>query len=100
MTPERMRVGDAMNSYDEGLTPRAYRCLLQLADGQQPTEADIIWLTDCVESSALARIGSDGRSELTAHGRLLTQAADRGDVEAKFALTTMPELLEATEDHG
>lgn len=92
ITPERQRVWSAMVSYDEGLGPRAYRCILQLADGRQPTPADVDWLTDGIEEPSLARRGPRG-CELTAYGRLLANAADRGDATMVFALTTMPELL-------
>lgn len=96
MTPERQAVHDAMTIDDEGLGPRAYRCLLQLADGQQPSAADVDWLTDGVESISIARMGANGQCELTAHGRLLAGAADRGDAEMIIALTTRPDWLDET----
>lgn len=93
-TPERERVYLHMCAEDEGLGPRAYRCLLQLADDIQPTPADVEWLTDGIERPSIARMEGD-RCVLTAYGRLLARAADAGDVEMIFALTTMPELMEA-----
>ena len=93
MTPERQRVRSAMSVHDEGLGPRAYACLLQLADGRQPHSVDVEWLTDGVESPSIARMGAGG-CELTAYGRLLADAANRGDVEMMFALTTLPDLME------
>jgi hypothetical protein len=93
MTPERHAVWTQMAIDDEGLGARAYRCLLQLADGDQPSRNDVAWMTDGVESPPLAHIGLSGHCELTVFGRLCAYAADQGDAEAVMALTTRLEWL-------
>ncbi len=95
MTQNQRTVYDLMTRYEEGLGPRAYACLLQLDAGRQPNERDREWLTDGVEEPALARIAEDGRCVLTAYGRLLADAANRGDFTAMAALTTMPEIIDS-----
>lgn len=92
-TPERERVYFRMSADDEGLGPRAFACLCVLADGGQPPEEDIDWLTSGLESSPIARLRA-GRCVLSAFGRILADATDRGDWQVIYALTTMPELLE------
>jgi len=92
MTGERRKVLIAMERYEEGLGPRAYRCLLQLMDGQHIRPADAEWLTDGKETPSIARMGQDG-CELTAYGRSLADAAETGDVEAMFARTEDGHLM-------
>ncbi len=94
-TPERVHVYNAMVAMDEGLGSRAYRCLLQLADGDALKPDDVEWLTDGVEPSPIARMGDRG-CELTALGKLLADAANRGDVQMMLGLTTLPGLLSDT----
>lgn len=91
MTPERQFVADRMNDDDEGLTPRAFRCILRLADGLPLSANDVEWLTDGIEQPALAEMVG-GVCRLTQHGDALVRAANVGAVEAIYAMTTMPEL--------
>jgi hypothetical protein len=91
MTHVRRYVADRMISEEEGLGPRAFACLLQLADGLELRPLDAEWLADG-DVDALAE-WQDGKVILTPLGATIAELADKGEVEAIYALTTMPELL-------
>jgi hypothetical protein len=89
MTPARQLVADRMNADDEGLTPRAFACLLLLHDGRELSELDAEFLCASPGGEPLALL-VDGKPALTELGKRLAALADMGAVDAIYALTTLP----------
>lgn len=90
MTPNRQKVADCMYLDEEGLGPRAFSVLIQLADGQEITPNDAEWITDEMNNPALATV-VDGKPQLAEFGRTLMDAADRADLDTIYRLTTRPD---------
>lgn len=97
MTPERQKIADVMNIDEEGLTPRAFAVLLQIHDGQTLSDIDTEWVTQWADWE-MARYGNydlfalvDGKPVLTLRGIQIAEAADRGDADTIYRLTTRPD---------
>lgn len=95
MTPERQAVYEAMEAADEGLGPRAYRTLLLVGDGQPTALDDVLWLLADEIAPPLVEFKLDEYCRLSARGRAIYDAANRGDHVAIFGLTTLPHLRTA-----
>jgi hypothetical protein len=101
MTPERQKVADVMILDEEGLAPRCFAVLLLIHDGQQLSAADLKWVADEVRWERVSGYQDDiftmrdGVPGLTAKGAQIAQAADRGDADTIYRLTTRPDWGEA-----
>ena len=90
MTPQRLAVYEAMERYDEGLGPRAFRVLLQVGDSDprlRPSDAADLW-DDPQGLPLLAWRGIDTGYTLAPFGRQLYDAANAGDFLTVIRLTT------------
>lgn len=96
MTPQRRAAHEMMEMLDEGIGPRAFRTLLQIGDNDPRLRPnDAAWLSDDLypEGPMLAEwIGIRAGYRLTAFGRRLYDAANRGDWQAIVKLTTDPNI--------
>jgi hypothetical protein len=94
MTPARRAVYDAMEREDEGLGPRAFRTLLQIGDRDIRLRAhDAAWLFYDDEGLPLVEwLGIADGYRLSAFGRALYDAANRGDWETIVRQTTNPNI--------
>ena len=97
MTPNRQKVADVMILDEEGLAPRCFAVLLQIHDGQELSAIDTEWVENLVEWER-AEFGqddifalTDGKPALSERGRQIAEAADQGDADTIYRMTTRPD---------
>jgi hypothetical protein len=90
MTPARQRAYDVMQQYDEGLTGRAFRAILQIGDNDPRLRpADAVWLWDDeMGETPVEWLGISAGWRLTAFGQRLYDAINAGDAGTIIRLTT------------